>query len=59
MADEALNYIRRPEILSMMLRIVFVSAMSYYGIKWFMNQVDPTNKSKKSAKKKAQEQLKR
>ncbi|GJQ81869.1 hypothetical protein Trydic_g9895 [Trypoxylus dichotomus] len=59
MADEALSYIRRPEILSMMLRIVFVSAMSYYGIKWFMNQVDPTNKSKKSARKKAQEQLKR
>ncbi|XP_022900366.1 outer mitochondrial transmembrane helix translocase-like [Onthophagus taurus] len=59
MADDTLGYLRRPEIFGMMLRIVFVSAMSYYGIKWFMNQVDPTNKSKKSARKKATEQLAR
>jgi SpoVK/Ycf46/Vps4 family AAA+-type ATPase len=56
MADAAFN---RNEIISLVVRLTLVSAVTFISIKWLMNQVDPTNKSKKKARKKAQEQLKR
>ncbi|EFA07759.1 outer mitochondrial transmembrane helix translocase [Tribolium castaneum] len=56
MADAAFT---RNEIISLVVRLTLVSAVTFISIKWLMNQVDPTNKSKKKARKKAQEQLKR
>ncbi|KAJ3645563.1 hypothetical protein Zmor_023208 [Zophobas morio] len=56
MADAAFS---RNEIISLVVRLTLVSAVTFISIKWLMNQVDPTNKSKKKARKKAQEQLKR
>ncbi|KAF5296450.1 hypothetical protein FQR65_LT01437 [Abscondita terminalis] len=49
----------RTEIIGLVLRLSLVTAVTFMTIKWFMNQVDPTNKSKKKAKKRAQEQLRR
>lgn len=49
----------RNEIISLVVRLSLVSAVTFLSIKWIMNQVDPTNKNKKKARKKAQEQLKR
>ncbi|KAB0796662.1 hypothetical protein PPYR_10723 [Photinus pyralis] len=49
----------RTEIIGLVVRLTLVSAVTFLSIKWLMNQVDPTNKSKKKAKKRAQEQLRR
>lgn len=49
----------RNEIVSLVVRLTLVSAVTFWSIKWLMNQVDPTNKSKKKARKTAEEQLKR
>ncbi|XP_023029354.1 no mitochondrial derivative [Leptinotarsa decemlineata] len=47
------------EIFGLVVRLTLVSAVTFFSIKWIMNQVDPTNKSKKKAKQTAKEQLKR
>lgn len=49
----------RNEIAGLVVRLTLVSAVTYMSIKWLMNQVDPTNDTKKKAKKRAQEQLRR
>lgn len=49
----------RNEIVSLVVRLTLVSAVTFWSIKWLMNQVDPTNKSKKKARKTAEEQLRR
>lgn len=49
----------RNEIVGLVVRLTLVSAVTYMSIKWLMNQVDPTNSTKKKAKKRAQEQLRR
>lgn len=49
----------RTELIGLVVRLSLVSAVTFLSIKWLMNQVDPTNKSKKKAKKRAQEQLRR
>lgn len=49
----------RNELIGLVVRLTLVSAVTFLSIKWLMNQVDPTNKSKKKAKKRAQEQLRR
>lgn len=49
----------RSEIVGLVVRLTLVSAVTYMSIKWLMNQVDPTNSTKKKAKKRAQEQLRR
>ncbi|KAL3274104.1 hypothetical protein HHI36_015520 [Cryptolaemus montrouzieri] len=56
MADTAFT---KTEIIGLVVRLTLVSAVTFISIKWLMNQVDPTNKSKKKAKKLAEEQLKR
>ncbi|CAG9824829.1 unnamed protein product [Phaedon cochleariae] len=56
MADSAFS---RNEVIGLVLRLSLVSAVTFLSIKWIMNQVDPTNKSKKKARKRAEEQLKR
>lgn len=56
MSDASLS---RNELFSLVLRLTLVSAVTFISIKWLMNQVDPTNKSKKKARKEAQQQLKK
>lgn len=47
------------EIVNLVVRLTLVSAVTFWSIKWIMNQVDPTNKNKKNARKAAEEQLRR
>ncbi|KAF5278197.1 hypothetical protein FQA39_LY18385 [Lamprigera yunnana] len=49
----------RSELIGLVVRLTLVSAATFFSIKWLINQVDPTNKSKKKAKKRAEEQLRR
>lgn len=56
MADAAFS---RGEVVGLVIRLTLVSAVTFLSIKWIMNQVDPTNQSKKKARKIAEEQLKR
>ncbi|ENN73205.1 outer mitochondrial transmembrane helix translocase [Dendroctonus ponderosae] len=49
----------RTEIVSLVVRLTLVSAVTFWSIKWLLNQVDPTSKSKKKARKVAEEQLRR
>ncbi|XP_066994324.2 outer mitochondrial transmembrane helix translocase [Anabrus simplex] len=49
----------RTEILSLIVRLSLFTAVTYFSVKWMINQLDPTNKQKKKARKKAEEQLKR
>lgn len=49
----------RNELIGLVVRLTLVSAVTFLSIKWLMNQVDPTNKSKKKARKRAEEQLRR
>lgn len=50
---------KRNEVIGLLLRLSLVSAATFFTIKWLMTYLDPTNKSKKEAKKKAIAQLKR
>lgn len=43
----------------MTIRVAFVSAVTYFSIKWLMNQIDPTAKSRKKAEQRAREQLRK
>nr|CAH7759163.1 unnamed protein product [Callosobruchus chinensis] len=56
MADTAFSKV---EVVGLVVRLTLVSAVTFLSIKWIMNQVDPTNKTKKKARKRAEEQLKR
>lgn len=56
MADTAFT---KNEVISLVVRLTIVSAVTFLSIKWLMNQVDPTNKTKKKAKQDAKERLKR
>lgn len=49
----------RGHMIQMLLRISVASVITYYSVKWMMNQIDPTSKNKKKAKLLAEEQLKR
>ncbi|KAH8263287.1 hypothetical protein KR044_006876 [Drosophila immigrans] len=49
----------RGHMFQMLLRISIASVITFYSVKWMMNQIDPTSKSKKKAKLLAEEQLKR
>lgn len=49
----------RGHVFQMFLRISIASVITYYSVKWMMNQLDPTSKNKKKAKLLAEEQLKR
>nr|CAD7576774.1 unnamed protein product [Timema californicum] len=49
----------RSEIINLIVRLAFVSGATYFGVKWMINQIDPTSKQKRKAKKRAQEQLRR
>ncbi|XP_065370965.1 outer mitochondrial transmembrane helix translocase [Calliphora vicina] len=53
------SQISRGEFFQMLIRVSIASVITYYSVKWMMNQIDPTSKSKKKAKIRAEEQLKR
>ncbi|EDW88784.1 outer mitochondrial transmembrane helix translocase [Drosophila yakuba] len=47
------------QIFQVLVRLSVASLITYYSVKWMMNQMDPTSKNKKKAKILAEEQLKR
>ncbi|KAH8377883.1 hypothetical protein KR093_007712, partial [Drosophila rubida] len=47
------------QIVSQLVRIGIVAAVTYYCAKWLVNSMDPTSKAKKKAKEIAQKQLKK
>ncbi|CAG9129592.1 unnamed protein product [Plutella xylostella] len=49
----------RNDVFQMAVRVAFVSAVTYFSIKWLVNQIDPTSKSRKKAEEKAREQLRK
>lgn len=49
----------RNEVVQLLFRVSIASVVTYYSLKWMMNQLDPTNKSKKKARTKAEQQIKR
>ncbi|XP_066584571.1 outer mitochondrial transmembrane helix translocase isoform X2 [Prorops nasuta] len=51
--------VSRYEIVMLVARLSFVTALGFFTMKFIMNQLDPTNKAKKKAKKKAEEQLRK
>ncbi|KAK5933037.1 hypothetical protein CgunFtcFv8_004695 [Champsocephalus gunnari] len=51
--DALLRPLSRNEVLGMILRLTVFGAVTYYGIKWAMDAMDPTSKQKSQAKKRA------
>lgn len=51
--------ITRSEIFQMILRVSVASLVTFYSIKWMLEHIDPTNKTKKKAKLRAEQLLKR
>ncbi|KAI5637824.1 ATPase family associated with various cellular activities (AAA) domain-containing protein [Phthorimaea operculella] len=49
----------RSDVFQMAIRVCFVSAVTYFSIKWLVNQIDPTSKSRKKAEERAREQLRK
>ena len=52
MSDEVIT---RAEILSLVVRVAALSAISYYTVKWLMDAMDPTRKQKLVAQEKAKQ----
>lgn len=53
------SQVSRNEIIQLLLRVSIASVVTYYSVKWMLTHLDPTNKNKKKARTKAEEQLKR
>ncbi|XP_037959497.1 ATPase family AAA domain-containing protein 1 [Teleopsis dalmanni] len=53
------NQMSRSEIFQLLLRVSIASVITFYSVKWMMNQLDPTSKSKKKARQRAEDQLRR
>ncbi|XP_026733297.1 ATPase family AAA domain-containing protein 1-like isoform X2 [Trichoplusia ni] len=49
----------RNDVFQMAIRVAFVSAVTYFSIKWVVNLIDPTSKSRKKAEERAREQLRK
>ncbi|KAH8353327.1 hypothetical protein KR084_010260 [Drosophila pseudotakahashii] len=47
------------QMFQVLIRLSVASLITFYSVKWMMNQLDPTSKNKKKAKVLAEEQLKR
>ena len=52
MSDEVIT---KAEILSLVVRVAALSAISYYTVKWLMDAMDPTRKQKLKAQEKAKQ----
>ncbi|XP_071060545.1 outer mitochondrial transmembrane helix translocase [Pseudochaenichthys georgianus] len=57
--DALLRPLSRNEVLGMILRLTIFGAVTYYGIKWAMDAMDPTSKQKSQAKKRAKRLMRR
>nr|XP_033946830.1 ATPase family AAA domain-containing protein 1-A isoform X2 [Pseudochaenichthys georgianus] len=57
--DALLRPLSRNEVLGMILRLTIFGAVTYYGIKWAMDAMDPTSKQKSQAKKRAERLMRR
>ena len=55
MSDEVIT---KAEILSLVVRVAALSAISYYTVKWLMDAMDPTRKQKLVAQEKAKQLMK-
>lgn len=42
----------RSEFINLIIRLAFLTGVTFFSIKWMITQLDPTNKQKKTAKKK-------
>ena len=42
----------RSEIISLIIRLAILTGVTFFSVKWMITQLDPTNKQKKTAKKK-------
>ncbi|XP_069700171.1 outer mitochondrial transmembrane helix translocase-like isoform X2 [Periplaneta americana] len=49
----------RSEIIGLIIRLALLTGVTFFSVKWMITQLDPTNKQKKTAKKKADEKLRR
>uniref|UniRef100_A0A0K8R5Z9 Putative 26s proteasome regulatory subunit n=1 Tax=Ixodes ricinus TaxID=34613 RepID=A0A0K8R5Z9_IXORI len=60
MASENLRVpLSRGEVTGLVFRLTIFGALTYFGIKWMVNAIDPTRKQKVEAKKRADRILKR
>lgn len=41
----------RNEIISLVIRMTLLSSCAYFGTKWLIGQIDPSNQQKKRSKK--------
>ncbi|XP_056448690.1 outer mitochondrial transmembrane helix translocase [Gadus chalcogrammus] len=57
--EALLRPLTRNEVVGMLLRLTIFGAATYYSIKWVMEAMDPTQKQKNLAKKKAELLMKR
>ena len=44
--------ISRSEIIGLIIRLAVLTGVTFFSVRWMISQLDPTNKQKKSAKKK-------
>lgn len=49
----------RTDAIQLLIRVSIAAAVSFYSLKWIMEQLDPTNKGKKEARLKAEQLIKR
>lgn len=54
-----MDQLSRSDIISMLIRVTIGTAVTFYSLKWLMNQLDPTTQSKKKARSKAESLIKR
>lgn len=55
----AMDQVSRSEVVAILLRVTIGATVSYFALKWLMNQIDPTMQSKKKARTKAEMLIKR
>jgi len=44
--------ISRSEVIGLIIRLAVLTGVTFFSVRWMISQLDPTNKQKKSAKKK-------
>lgn len=54
-----MDQLSRNDAIALLLRASIGAVVAFYSLRWFMNQMDPTIKSKKNARSKAESLLKR
>lgn len=57
--EALLRPLSRGEVVGMLLRLTIFGAATYYSIKWVVEAMDPTQKQKNQAKKRAEQLMKR